>query len=116
MAHNRELNALTQRVGCFVQAENANATYTVNWAALLDTDTISSSAWSSEDAGVTISNESATTTEATARLTGDVGRYRIVNQVTTASGDTYERWLDLTVKDNTSGYTHSTDDYGQGYL
>lgn len=82
------------------QTENAALTYTVNWAAELDTDTVSSSTWSSEDSGITIANEANTTTETSCRLSGSTGRYRIVNKVVTANGDTIERYVDLSIIDN----------------
>ena len=114
--HNKALNALFQTVGRFTQEENAAITYTVDWTAFLDTDTISSSSWSSEDSGATIANEANTTQQASVRLSGSIGRFRIINQIITAAGDTYERSIDLRVKDNSSGYTWDYWDYGRGYL
>lgn len=113
--HNRTLNALTNLRICFTQGENAAVTYTVNWAGFLDTDTIATSTWVSEDSGLTIASEANTTTEATARLSGSVGRFRAVNKIVTAAGDTYERYVEVTVKDNSSGYAWDYWDYGRGY-
>lgn len=91
------------------QRENAALLYTLNYAAELDTDTISTSTWNCEDSGLTIANEANTTQTAAARLSGDVGRYRVVNKIVTSGGDTLERYIDLTIRDNTR-YYHP--DYG----
>lgn len=99
MKNKRTLNARWTELKA-KQTENAAETYTVNWAAELDTDTISTSTWSTEDSGATIANEANTTTTASARLSGDVGRYRIINKIVTAAGDTMERYIDLTVMEN----------------
>ena len=91
------------------QNENAAITYTINYAAELDTDTVSTSTWSCEDSGITIASESNTTKLTSARLSGDVGQYRIVNKVVTTAGDTIERYVDLIIKDNSK---HFYPDYG----
>lgn len=99
----RTLNALQFNTQRFQQQENASKTYTVSWGAELESATISTSAWSAEDSGVTIANEANTTTEASARLTGsNPGTYRVVNKIVDSGGDTHERVLILTVKDNDS--------------
>ena len=98
-ANRRTLNARYREL-IAKQSENAALTYTINYAAELDTDTISTSTWSSEDSGVTIANDANTTTQATVRLSGDVGRYRVVNKIVTAAGDTMERYIDLRIVDN----------------
>lgn len=107
----RTVNAIHTKEQRFRQQENAQLTYTVNWAAQLDTgDTISASAWSTEDSGVTIASESNTTTTASAQLSADSpGSYRIVNKVTTANGDVDERIIALVVEDNDE--TAAADDY-----
>lgn len=107
--HSRTLNAIQSQCLRCTQAENSAMTYTVNWAALLDTETVSTSTWTAEDSGLTIANEANTTQETSARLSGDPGRYRATNKVVTSSGDTHERYIDLTILDNDAGYT---DDYG----
>lgn len=82
------------------QLENEAETYTMNWAGELDTDTISSDTWTTEDS-LTIANESNTTTTSVCRLSAsNPGSYRVVNQIVTANGDTLERIIDLYVKDN----------------
>ena len=86
------------------QTENAALTYTINYAAELDTDTVSSSTWSSEDSGVTIANDANTTTQTSCRLSGDTGRFRVVNKVVTTNGDIYERYIDLRIIDNSKYY------------
>ena len=107
--HSRTINALSSLRIIFSQLENEAKTYTVNWAGFLDTDTVSTSAWSSEDSALSVENETNTTTSASARLSGDPGRYRAVNKITTAAGDTHERFVDVLIRDNTLGYI---DDYG----
>ncbi len=107
--HSRTLNALTRDRLRLSQLENEARTYTVNWAAFLDGDDISTSTWSTEDSGLTIANAQNSTTTTSARLSGDVGRYRAVNQITTAAGDTFERYIDVVIRDNSSDYTS---DYG----
>ena len=103
MKNKRTLNARFNELQA-KQTEDSAETYTVNWAAELDTDTISTSAWSAEDSGVTIANEANTTTTTSARLSGSPGRYRIINKITTAAGDTMERYLDLIVMENDLWY------------
>ncbi len=105
MVNDKTLNA---RNACLraEQTENAANTYTVNWSAQLGTDTISTSTWTSEDSGVTIANEANDTLTASCRLSGDIGRYRIVNKIVTAAGDTDERYIELTIKDNTRLWTN----------
>ena len=97
--HNKTLNALSQRGTVIQQSENAAIEYEVDWAALLDTDTIATSTWTAEDQG-TIANESNTTTSAKATLSADVGYARFTNKITTAMGDTDERQITLVVKAN----------------
>ena len=109
--HSRTLNALSGKSLKYVQEENSNLTYVINWAGLLNADTVSSSTWTTEDTGLTIAGESNTTKTASARLSGDPGRYRAVNKIVTANGDTQERYIDVTIKDNSSGYVT---DYGMG--
>ena len=110
--NNKTLNARYQELKSS-QAENSVITYTINYAAELDTDTISSSTWSSEDSGVTIGTDSNTTTQTTCLLSGDVGRYRVVNQIVTANGQTLERYIDLSIKDNSKTFTN---DYNIGLV
>lgn len=89
------------------QRENADLDYTINWAGELDTATISSSDWSTEDS-VTIANETNTTTTASCDLTGEPGRYRVVNQITDSNGNVDERIIELTILENSQDYS----DYG----
>ena len=107
--HNKTLNALrTQRLDV-KQAENAALTYVVNWAAVLDGATVASSSWSTEDGSLTIANEANTTLQASARLSGDIGTYRAINQIVDSDGDTHERVIQLTVARNEDNYPQ---DYG----
>lgn len=82
------------------QAENEAIRYIIDWSAQLDTDTIKTSTWSSEDSGVTIATEGTLDNQAYATLSGDVGCYRVVNKVTTTLGLKSERYIDLTIMDN----------------
>lgn len=97
----RTVNALRYSETPFHQSENAALTYTVNWAGVLDTDTISTSTWSCEASSVTIAGEANTTTTASARLSASApGTYRVVNKIVTAAGDTDERVVVLMVAYN----------------
>lgn len=107
--HNRTLNALIRKRLEVTQEENSAITYTVNWAPFLDTATVSTSTWTTEDSGLTVANKANNTTEASARFSGDPGHYRAVNQIVDSAGDTHERYLDIYIRDNTSGYQF---DYG----
>ena len=109
--HSRTLNALTERKHAWTQEENAQLTYGVNWAGLLDSDTVSTSTWTTEDSNLSIDTEASTTKLTTAQLSGDSGRYRAVNKIVTAAGDTHERYIEVTILDNSLGYG-VTNDYG----
>lgn len=96
----RTVNALRYDTATFQQSENAVLDYTINWESEIGSDTISTSTWSTEDSGITISNTSDTDTTATCKLTGDPGRYRVVNKIVTAGGLTDERVIELVVTEN----------------
>ncbi len=91
------LNALHKEAKA-VQSENADLTYVVNWAAWLDTNTISTSTWDGD--GMTVSSETNTTTTATCNLTASPGIYKVINKVVTSDGQTAERILNITVLTN----------------
>lgn len=95
----REINALQKRREVFKQSENADLDYVVNWSAVLDTDTISTSSWSSTPS-LTISNETNTNKKPSAIITGNVGEYIVVNKIVTAAGITDERKFRLFIQDN----------------
>ncbi len=98
------LNALSTDRLKAKQSENSVKAYVVNWAGELDTDTISTSTWSSED-NITIASESNTNTTASCTVTGRPGFYRVVNTITTAS-ETLERIIELTITPSyATGYT-----------
>ena len=99
--HNKTLNALNREM-TVQQAENSAITYTINWAGMLDTDTISTSTWTAENGG-TVASEANTTTTASARLSGDPSKWLFTNKVVLASGDTMERQITLIVRDNQKG-------------
>ena len=101
----RTIHAIkTDKRPLFHQNENEAITYIVDWSGLLDTDTISTSAWTVETTGLTSAAESNTTTTATARLSGTPGEYLITNKVVTAAGDTRERQIVVCIKDNQLDY------------
>lgn len=101
---NTTLEARQRQNQLFSQHENAAILRTINWAAELDTDTISTSTWTAEQSGVTIADEANTTTTASARLSGDPGRKVVTNKIVTASGDIKERQILIQVKNNDSDY------------
>jgi len=106
MKFDRTLQALSQDRLKAAQNENAELTYSVNWGPQIDTNTISTSTWTSED-GATIASEANTTLTTSATLSGSVGCYRVVNKITTSDGQTDERIIVLTILDN--------DDYLRDY-
>jgi len=61
--------------------------YSVDWRQEIDTDTISTSAWTvtPEDGAITLSDQSASGTDAFVRVAGGVAgtRYTLTNQITT---------------------------------
>ncbi len=107
MAHNT-LQAKQRQSQLFQQQENANILYSVNWSAELDTDTIVSSTWTQNTGTGSITDESNTPNSASARIKGNVGKQRITNQITTASGNVMERQVIVKVLSNTDRYA---DDY-----
>jgi len=102
----RTLQALSQDRLKTVQNENSVLTYSVNWGPQIDTNTISTSTWTSED-NITIAGEANTTLTASATLSGGVGTHRVVNKITTSDGQTDERIIILTILEN--------DDYLRDY-
>lgn len=98
--NDREVNALQSRTAAYQQSENAAHIYTVNYAATLQAATISTSTWSCATNGATISNTSNTDHTSTAKLSGKPGRYKIVNKITTSTGETDERIISLYIMTN----------------
>lgn len=75
--------------------------YKLDWAAMLDTDTISTSTWSvAVGAGLVIDSNSKTNTDTTVWLSaGTAGvTYELLNRVVTAGGRTYDQTCKLKVK------------------
>jgi len=99
--HKRTLQALQRQSQVFQQQENADLLYTVNYAAELDTDTIISSEWLQNTGTGSITSESNTTNTASARIKGNIGKQRITNKITTASGNIHERQVIIKVLPNT---------------
>lgn len=98
--NDRIINALQRRTSAYQQSENAAYIYTINYAATLQAATIATSTWSSAANGLTISATSNTDTTATAKVTGTPGRYKIVNKITTSTGETDERIISLYIMTN----------------
>ena len=97
--HNTTMQA-QRLIQTFSQQENAARTYTINWASVIDTDTIATSTWTAENNG-TVANEASDNTTASARLSGTPGKYLFTNKITTTTGgDTLEAQIMLIVRDN----------------
>lgn len=96
--NDRTINALQFRSAQFQQSENAELSYTINWATVLGTDTISASAWqASGNISLTSSN---TDTTATVKVSGSPGCYILTNKITMASGMVDERSIRLQITVN----------------
>ena len=101
---NTTLQSRSRQNQTFLQQENSAILYSVNWAAQLDTDTISSSTWTAENSGATLSDETNTTNSTSVRVTGDPGKRLITNKIVTASGNTLERQLIIKILDNNRAF------------
>lgn len=99
----RTFIALSARSFTAEQSEGDALTYSIDYTAVLQTDTISTSTW--EAAGVTVASAAKTTKAVSARLSASPGCYEVINKIVTAnSGDTYQRTIKLTVTgDSLSG-------------
>lgn len=87
------------------KAPNDNYKYTVEWAAELGADTISTSSWTVESG---ITNDGDTTdnvTQTTIDLSGGTAgtTYTLTNQITTAGGDVWEKELYIKVQNQILG-------------
>lgn len=100
--NDRTINAIQSETAPFHQSENATLTYTINYAPLLQTATISASEWSTTGS-VSIASEANTDTTTSAKLSGSTGRYRVVNKITTSAGEIIERIISLTITRNDCG-------------
>lgn len=76
----------------------------------MGSDTISTSTWTAEQSGVTISGQAISANVTTATLMADVGVYTVVNKIVTAAGLTDERIIELAVTDNNE-FTSRSEDY-----
>lgn len=95
--NDRTLNAVQGKTFNCQQSENAALGYMINWAAVLQVDTIATSAWSSKSTAVAIANTANTAGTASCKLSGSVGRHVITNKITTAAGYVDERHISLTI-------------------
>ena len=97
----RTINPLTTRRAVFQQQENAALAYSIDYTAMLNGDAITASTWTCRDA-ITIT-PSLNGQVASSKISGKVGNYTIVNKITTASGQTDERLIVLTIRANDEG-------------
>ncbi|MCC6362142.1 MAG: hypothetical protein IT165_01380 [Bryobacterales bacterium] len=82
----------------FVKDPNAVLDYYVDWTRWLNGDAIATSVWA-VTAGLTVANDTHTTTAATVWLSGGVvgETYRVTNRITTAGGRTEDRSFDVKI-------------------
>lgn len=75
--------------------------YTFNWASVLGTATISTSAWAIRPTGPTLHGGSNTTTTATIYVSGCSNGvvYQLINTITTSSGSTEQKTVALRCED-----------------
>ena len=95
--NDRTLNAVQGKTFACQQSENAALGYTINWAAVLQADTIAISLWSSKSTAVAIASTANTDSTASCKISGTVGRHVITNKITTAAGEVDERQISLTI-------------------
>lgn len=83
----------------FIKDPDAVLDYTINWAAWLDGDTISTSTWTVAD-GITIDSEAETTTTTTVWFSGGtVGQdYNATNHIVTVAGREDDRTICIRVR------------------
>ncbi len=81
----------------YTQSPQELLDYSLDWSAALGTETIVASGWSAS--GVTLSNETFTSTTTTFWVTGGVAGsgYEILNTVTTSGGRTYQDSVTITM-------------------
>lgn len=96
----RTINSLMQRSGRFVQSENSNLKYQVNYSAQLGSGIISTSTWTDETGGLTITSTSIDDLVTSALVSGQTGESLLVNKITTDAGETIERIFRIKITDN----------------
>lgn len=94
---NRILQA-TSKTFTAQQSEGETLKYTINYAAILGTDTITASTWSHD--GLTATSKGNTSTTAYATIHGTTGRYTAINIITTSAGEVIERIINLHITSN----------------
>lgn len=92
----RTINPLRTLTDHFEQIETATLPYTINYAAMLNGDTISDSTWTAN--GNLAITDSSTDTAATATVSGSPGCYTLTNTITTAAGIVDSRSIRLTIR------------------
>lgn len=83
----------------FMKDPDAVLDYQVDWSSWLDTDTISTSAWT-VPSGITKDSDTNTDTTATIWLSGGVdgADYDLINHITTANGREDDRTIKVQVR------------------
>ena len=70
--------------------------FTLPWAVELNGETIATSEWS----GLTVDSSSIGTSSTTVTVSGgSVGKYEMTNKITTSSGETLEKTLEVIVRE-----------------
>lgn len=84
----------------YTKDPDATLDYPIDWADWLGADTIASSSWAADD-GITIEDDSNSTTVATVWLSGGTpGRaYSVRNRITTAAGRINDQTLLVRIQD-----------------
>jgi hypothetical protein len=97
----RTINSLMQRSGRFIQSENSNLKYQVDYVAQLGSDTIATSTWTVESGSLTVTGGAESDNITSAVVSGSTGESRLVNKITTTtSGETIERIFRIKITDN----------------
>lgn len=94
----RTINAI-QPPPTFQQSENSALFYVCNYSALLQTDTISTSTFTSYPSA-TLASPTNTDTTTTALISGSPGWYDIINKIVTVGGETQELKFKLHILQN----------------
>lgn len=94
-----EFNALQNDNFTIAIKEGESRRVSFNWASLLQTDTIASSAWLSQQQGITIDDDGTEGAITGALVSGKQGRYTISNTITTTiGGETFTRTITAIIR------------------
>jgi hypothetical protein len=92
--HDRTLQA-TQKIHNLQQIEGETLKYSINYAAILGTATITASTWTGD--GMEFTGKANTTTSTAATINADAGRYTAINAITTSAGEVMEQIINMHV-------------------